>query len=235
VEQMLQEEYMKITARRVIIMFIMVVAIVCVTTMTTFAAATEDFTDIRLEKEINTVLKQWESLNDRVVKLLRWIETYEQNQMWVYPDEVISEFAEELGYRPSYKVEKWSKNYWSLSVEFSHLDVVWGVEHYDEEFDGWRMKRADFEELIEEMSSYLVKGVETDDTYSKYEIEQLWLDTYGYDIDCKINVHHGDQFSATLIIHDYYNGCEYELDTILTTKGWEVSMSDWEAFVQENQ
>jgi hypothetical protein len=227
---------MKVTARRVIIMFIMVVAIVCVTTMTTFAAATEDFADIRLEKEINTVLKQWESLNNRVVKLLRWIETYEQKQMWVYPDEVISEFAEELGYRPSYKVEKWSKNYWSLSVEFSHLEVVWGVEHYDEEFDCWRMKRADFEELLEKMkNSYLVRGVEVEDDgtcytqyCTKYEIEDLFREYYGYDVDVAVQPHYGeDGFTADFILTDKYNGSEYSLKAVLTTEGWRVHYLEW--------
>jgi hypothetical protein len=176
----------------------MVIAIVCLMAMTTFAttATTED---------------------------------------WVYPDEAINEFTKELGYRPNYRVEKWSENHWSLDVYFSHIDVKWGVEHFDDSFDGWRMKRADFEELISSMNSYFVKGVEMNGTYSKYGIEQLFEDHYGYDVDCKINVHHGEQFSATLIIHDYYNGCEYELDTILTTNGWRVTKQEWETFTTNNQ
>lgn len=158
-------------------------------------------------------------------------ETYDD--LWVYPEEVVNEFAEELGYTPSYEVEKWFENHWELAVDFQHIDFVFRIDRHDEEYDGWRMKRTDFENLMDEMQMYFVKGVEAKNVYTDYEIERLFEEHYGYDVECEFDVYHDEsEMKAELVIRDYYNGKKYWLKAVLTTEGWMIPRQSWENFTE---
>ena len=72
-------------------------------------------------------------------------------------------FEKELGYRPEYEEIKWYPGHWSLSVEFTHLDICWDWEVKDSGYEGWRTTQKQFEETYAEICEmYLEPGVDID-------------------------------------------------------------------------
>ena len=158
----------------------------------------------------------------------------ETEDLWVYPEEVVTEIAKKIGYTPAYELEKWFDNHWELAIELEHIQFTYRIDRHDEAYEGWRMKRADFENLmVEEMKKYFVKGVEPKDVYTDYEIEKLFESHYGYDVECEFDVYHDEsQVNADLVIRDYYNGKKYWLKAVLTTEGWMIPRQSWENFTE---
>ena len=155
---------------------------------------------------------------------------------WVYAEELIDVFEEHLGYRPTYEEKQEFGGYWTLSVYFPHLDLFWS---YDVKMsispDGWRLNALDFAWVMDQMQrSYLNPGIEVmDDSayYSKETVEKLFMEEYGYDAKVYVQKYFGrNKITADFVVCDRYNGCEIEIDAILTTEGWRISAEDWEWF-----
>ncbi len=154
---------------------------------------------------------------------------------WVYPEDVMDAFENELGYRPEYEEIKWYQGHWSLSVEFTHLDVCWDWEVKDSGYEGWRTTKKQFEETYAEICQmYLEPGVDIDSDifFDTSDIEELFDEKYGYEIDVYVcTYHHPDSITADFVVCDRFNGVEYEIDAVQTTEGWMVPAANWRWFV----
>lgn len=154
---------------------------------------------------------------------------------WIYSEDVIDAFEKELGYRPEYEEIKWYPGHWSLSVEFTHLDICWDWEVKDSGYEGWRTTQKQFEETYAEICEmYLEPGVDIDSDifFDTNDIEELFEEKYGYEIDVYVcTYHHRDSISADFVVCDRFNGVEYEIDAVQTTEGWMVPEANWRWFI----
>lgn len=116
------------------------------------------------------------------------------DEVFVDAEYVISAFEEELGYRPSYRVDKWYEGHFDLVVEFAHLEKYplfsWEVNTSG---DKWQTSKNYFEEWFAKKKQYRYFENVPFLKASTYKVQDsnVWYDEdaafviYGESVDCE--------------------------------------------------
>lgn len=232
----------KITA--LILSFIMVFTACCIPV---FAENDEDETEISVKEEINRIVMERFDARMKAMQASRMAnnknevqDEKESGTEYVYPEYVIERFEDELGYRPEYTVQQWYPTHWSLTVTFTHSpnDLKWDCEINNPDDDGWRIERAAFDEIFEEMKPmYLTvpnEYVGDEKRYTTEDIENLFFEEYGYDVYVyACDYWNMNGVTVDFIVCDQYNGTEIEIDAVRCDDGnWYVLESGWIWFLE---
>lgn len=94
------------------------------------------------------------------------LEKSENEDFWIYPEDVIDALEKAIGYRPEYTIHHDGEGQYMLAVTFYHLEIGfgWPINTDPMAYDGWRTNQEDFDLNMTVILNHYLEAASTQKT-----------------------------------------------------------------------